>query len=242
MNRTLFSTVFLSGLLSAGAASATCFSEAAARYKLPEDLLRAVVKVESGGRPEAMNLGHKTRTGTYDIGLMQINSSWLKKLKTYSITEEMLKEPCQNVLVGAWILSHHLKETGADWNGVGSYNASCRTLSADYCKKTRYGYSWKVYQALMKLRNTPVQQAKPADTAGKPIVVAVAAQRTQRSIRTVASEEGATVASELAESAKPVIEGKAAKVHEPASVQIAHAPIEEMELVEAEMDDDQPID
>ena len=241
MNRKTLSTVFLSCVLGASGASATCYSDAAKRYQLSEDLLRAVAKVESGGRAEAMNLGHKTRTGTYDIGVMQINSSWLKKLKNFDITEEMLKEPCQNILVGAWILSHHLRETGADWNGVGSYNASCRTLSADECKKVRYGYSWKVYQALMKLRNTPVQESKPAAKAVTKIDVSVAAARVQRSIRTVVSEEDAARVSELAERASPRT-GEKAEVHEPDSVRVAVAPIEEMELDEVLTDDDQLID
>lgn len=226
----------------AGTASATCYADAAARYRLPEDLLKAVVKVESGGRPEAMNLGHQTRTGSYDIGLMQINSSWLKKLKNFNITEQMLKEPCQNVLVGAWILSHHLRETGADWNGVGSYNASCRTLSKEACEKTRFGYSWKVYRALMKLRNQPLNEAPAATKAAPPTAAPVLQVRAQRSIRTVALGEGETVASELAENTRSNQAAKVSEVHEPRSFHVAQAPIAEMESDDMPMDDDKATD
>ena len=170
-------------LLIHGSSHGMCFAEAAQRYSIPEGLLRAIAKVESGGNGAAMNLSHRARTKTWDIGLMQINSSWLPRLAKLGIDEEKLKEPCQNLLVGAWILSHHLRESGADWNGVGSYNASCKTLTKQQCEATRYGYSWKVYHALMK-------QVKPSAEGvvdSSPTVVASreAAREPVRSIRTV---------------------------------------------------------
>lgn len=131
-------------------AGATCVPEASLRYSVPEPLIRGIIQVESAGKAHAMNLGHKARTGSYDIGLMQINSSWLKTLKKYNIDEQALKDPCTNVMVGTWILANHMKENGYDWNGVGSYNASCKTLSKDGCFKARSDYTWKVYRAMLK--------------------------------------------------------------------------------------------
>lgn len=236
---------------SVSAANATCYEAAAQRYALPAKLLKAVAKVESSGRPEAMNMGHKARTKSYDIGLMQINSSWLKKLGTFGITEEMLMEPCQNLMVGAWILRHHLTETGHDWNGVGSYNASCRTLSKEQCEKTRYGYSWKVYKALMKLQGTPVDEPKKSTaTAGatpaiaQKSVAAIPQDSQRRRIQTVniasVSDEKLVNANELANPA-PATGPSEGKVHEP-KVQIAHAPVEETEFDEAALGGIQLID
>ena len=131
---------------------AHCYKEAAERYQLNPELLEAIAYVESRGRPEATNLGHLSRTKTYDIGVMQINSSWLRKLTGFGITEQMLRDPCQNVMVGAWILSNHMNEDGSDWRGVGAYNASCRTLSTDRCNAARGDYTWKVYRALLRKR------------------------------------------------------------------------------------------
>lgn len=155
MNRYLLITaMFVPGL-----ARAFCFAQAASTYQLDEALIRGVAQVESSMRPEAMNLTHIKRTGTYDIGPMQINSSWLPKLAKFGITEQMLKEPCQNVLVGTWILSQHLRETGDNWWGVGSYNASCKTLSKPDCERARYTYAWKIYRAMQKHAGQPTTGA-----------------------------------------------------------------------------------
>lgn len=183
-------------LLAIGNSSnAMCFGDAANRYGIPEDLLRAIARVESSNNPTAMNRSHVERTKTYDIGLMQINSSWLPRLEKMGITEAGLKEPCQNVLVGAWILSHHLRESGADWNGVGSYNASCRTLSKSECEIARNTYAWKVYRALMKQRNLVPEGAAPTRTVQ--YANQGAAKATARLIRTVeasAANDGDTSA------------------------------------------------
>lgn len=164
------------------AAQATCFAEAADRYVISESLLRAIAQVESSGRPEAMNLSHRKRTGTYDIGMMQVNSSWLPKLAKMGIDEKMLMEPCQNVMVGAWILAHHLREAGAGWNGVGAYNASCRTLTPEQCQAARNTYAWKVYRALTGKTATPRRLPVPTVAASAPAGV-------QRRISSVVIED-----------------------------------------------------
>ena len=159
MNRALVIAALLA-IPTAG--HAHCYREAADRYQLNPDLLEAIAWVESRGRPEATNNGHIARTGTYDIGVMQINSSWLRKLSAFGITEKMLRDPCQNVMVGAWILSHHMNEDGSNWHGVGAYNASCRTLSKERCQAARGDYTWKVYRALLRKRGEPATTATAA--------------------------------------------------------------------------------
>lgn len=147
-------------LLCFGTAKAYCFEQAGRRYGLNPTLLEAIGQTESSLRPQATNLTHHARTGTYDIGLMQINSSWLPKLAAFGIAEH-LREPCQNVMVGAWILANHMRESGFDWNGVGAYNASCRTLSAAQCRTVRADYTWKVYRNWTRAPAGPQAGAPP---------------------------------------------------------------------------------
>jgi soluble lytic murein transglycosylase-like protein len=59
-------------LLCAPAYAQACWEQAAQRYAVAADLLVAIARVESRGNPQAVNRSHFARTGSYDIGLMQI--------------------------------------------------------------------------------------------------------------------------------------------------------------------------
>lgn len=120
-------------------AKAFCFKEAGQRYGIPPSLLAAIAKTES-------SLNSKARSHTNDIGLMQINLSWVPILRSrFGITEPQLWEPCMNVMVGAWILAHEFKERGRNWNAIGAYNARCSKLKGINCLKVRQQYAQKVW-------------------------------------------------------------------------------------------------
>jgi soluble lytic murein transglycosylase-like protein len=124
--------------LLAGQARA-CWEETSAWYGINVNLLYAIAKTESGLNPRAIN---RNKNGTYDIGLMQINSFWLPTLKKHGVDEEQLWDPCTSIQVGAWILAGNMKRLGVTWEAVGAYNASKTDL--------RVKYATKVYKNLPK--------------------------------------------------------------------------------------------
>ena len=127
-----------------GLARADCLDDAATFQKVSVSLLRGIAQVESGMNPNALNTN---TNGTVDIGLMQINSTWLPTLAREGITRESLFDACTNAYVGAWILSQNIRQLGANWTAIGAYNAA----SPD----KRLAYARKVYDAIRTMPDSP---------------------------------------------------------------------------------------
>lgn len=132
----------------ARAAHADCFEHHAARFGLDPNLLRAIADVESGGRPQAVNRSHLGRTGTTDVGLMQINTGWLPHLARHGIAASDLQDPCTSIEIGAWILHGLVQRMGNTWEAVGAYNAACSSLKGTACTQARSDYAWRVFRRL----------------------------------------------------------------------------------------------
>lgn len=144
------STLFVAGLLALTGTdpASACWEEAAMRYQINPHLLYAIAKCESGLRSDVVNRRHIARTGTYDIGLMQVNSIHLGRLAAFGITERQLYDACTNIQVGAWILAAKIQRYGLTWEAIGAYNAACTELKDKDCAAARSKYAWCVYRNL----------------------------------------------------------------------------------------------
>ena len=162
-------------LLCASIRSEACWHQAAQRYSVSAELLYAIARVESDLNPLAVNRSHHARTGSYDIGLMQINSSHLHTLARYGIGESDLYDPCTNIHVGAWLLADSFSRHGPTWEAVGAYNAACTRLKGAVCETARATYARRVYQQLSSRGTTPralsrVRTQAPANQEPRPLI------------------------------------------------------------------------
>jgi len=126
-----------------------CFSLAEKKTKVDKNLLASIAKVESNFNSLAKN---ENKNGSIDIGIMQINSWWLSQPMPFDITtDNLFKNPCLNILVGAWILSENFKSKGINWTSVGAYNAGFSKKKN--IAEIRYRYAHKVYLAYKKIQD-----------------------------------------------------------------------------------------
>lgn len=139
-----------------------CWEAAAQRFGVSAELLIAIASVESSLNPAALNRTAMHRTGTYDIGLMQVNSAHLPSL---GMTEQQLLDPCTNIHAGAWALADAFRRHGQTWNAVGAYNAGCRGLTAEACHALRAAYAWKVFRRLSARTHGPNTTPRPRPVA-----------------------------------------------------------------------------
>lgn len=125
---------------------ADCFQTAARHYGVAPELLHAIAQAESQLDPLALNTAN--RDGSWDIGLMQINSRWLPVLERTGISASQLYDPCTSIWVGAWVLAGNVARYGYGWNAVGAYNAG--TAASAAAQQRRETYARRIHRQLLR--------------------------------------------------------------------------------------------
>lgn len=135
-------------------------------FNIESELLYAIAQQESAMKPGAIGYN---RDGSTDLGLMQINSFHMKRLKKMGISEkQLLQDPCISVIVGASILSDMMKIYGYSWEAVGAYNAGTSPKRSDIRKR----YAKKNLGELQKIkRDVSRREKQKTFYRGKQIII-----------------------------------------------------------------------
>lgn len=120
-----------------------CITQAAAYYSAAgdpvsraglADLVRAIIRTEGGTTGKIVwNKPNKHGERSYDMGLMQINSSHLKELARLGASrEEVIQNECLNIFVGTWILKREIASSPSLWVAIGNYNSHTHSFNVTY--------------------------------------------------------------------------------------------------------------
>jgi len=122
-----------------------CIIKSALYYDINPHLIKAVAKVEAG-KPGTIS---KNKNGTYDLGVMQLNTTNFKLLKKNFAQVELsdiIYSPCINIALGTWFLKKQIDNANDYWTGVGNYHSKTQKYHNRYLKKVI-----REYQKLVKL-------------------------------------------------------------------------------------------
>jgi hypothetical protein len=116
----------------------TCMAAAAAFYHLPPRVLPSIQAVE-GGR---VGLMHMNANQTADLGVMQVNTTWIRPLANYAhmptqaVAERLINDACFNIAASAAIMRVYLNEAhGNLMAAIGFYHSHTPALSMAYQQK-----------------------------------------------------------------------------------------------------------
>lgn len=146
----VFTVTFLLTIISCNKGYSFCFQEAGQLYGINPMVLRSIANVESNTKSDIVS---SNSNGTYDVGLMQINTIW--KLTLGEERWRHLGDACYNTKTGAWILATCINKYGYNWKAIGCYNSQTPEKSEIYAKK--------VFTQLERLKSGKVPQPVDKD-------------------------------------------------------------------------------
>lgn len=161
-----------------------CSIMAAVKYELPVNIVLAV-SAQEGGKPGQWV---RNRNGTYDVGPMQFNTTYLRDLSRYGITpEDVEKGGCYSYDLAAWRIRGHVRNDSGDlWTRVANYHSRTPAINARYrqliMRRATYWADWLDERfATQQVEQHSVFSGTPVTTTAataevKPLVQAPLAQ------------------------------------------------------------------
>ncbi|ABI62666.1 lytic transglycosylase domain-containing protein [Granulibacter bethesdensis] len=117
-----------------------CMASTASYYHLPPRVLPSIQAVEKG----AVGVVHRNANGTEDLGLMQINTSWIEPiahftgLSVQATRVRLLMDPCFNIAAAGAILRDHLNASGGNMMmAIGNYHSRTPIHHFSYRRKVQ---------------------------------------------------------------------------------------------------------
>lgn len=139
-----------------------CVQDAARFHGVNPWVLKAILSVESGFNPRAIN---RNSNSTVDVGLGQMNSMHFKELSAYGIAPGHLLDGCVATYVAAWHLAKQVRRHGNTWFGIASYHSATPCLNARYA-----GLLWNTLTAWRVVPGPKVRVSRIEDCGGSPSV------------------------------------------------------------------------
>ena len=126
----------------------SCLSDASYKYNIAPEVIRAIIEIESGGNPLAINVAGKSyspdnsekaleiinenKSKSFDIGIMQVNKWWFDKFG-YDYSYGL--DTCFNIHLGSWILAYEISRHGYTWEAIGRYHSHTEKHKERYIKE-----------------------------------------------------------------------------------------------------------
>ena len=129
------------------------FTDPCAQAGIPRELVLAIAKQTY---KDAVHLVRRAEGAgvSYDVGIMQINSQWIKK---WGIDPIELLDPATNIKKGISILVAEIERHGFNWKAVGRYHSPTEWRSQDY--------AWRVFKRMGGQGNGTSTFAQRQETA-----------------------------------------------------------------------------
>lgn len=108
----------------------SCSLGAALAYDVPANILLAIAEKEAGKPGQWV----RNSNGSYDVGTLQFNTTYLRDLTRYGISATDVAAPgCFPFLLAAWRIRGHLQHDGGDvWTRAANYHSRTPRYNAVY--------------------------------------------------------------------------------------------------------------